>query len=378
MPPRSRKPKSSPAAHRPAERDSQECSLRDRRRGLTRMARAFHTREVAGFRGNHEQMEVTSITVAVIFVVVGLVSLTFGADWLVDGASRIASSLGVSPLAIGLTVVAYGTSAPEIIASVVAALKHHPEVTLGNVIGSNIANIGLIMGLTALVIPFTVAMRLMKRELPFMLLITAGFYALAWRGVFDRTVGIGFLVLMVIFTWLSLRWAKNEPAKVKDEFESYEQAEGMLNKTPLGRSVALTLAGLAVLFIGGHMLVEGAVFVAVRMGVSEVIIGLTLVAVGTSLPELATSVVAARRNEADIMVGNLVGSNIFNILGALSVSAVIRPVTVNPALLRFEFPVLIVFTIAMAAVLFTGRKVQRWEGGLLLVGYFVFIGLLFI
>ena len=346
--------------------------------GLTRAARAFHTRGELISGESPEQVEPTSTTVAVVFVVLGLVGLTFGADWLVQGASRIASSMGVSALAIGLTVVAYGTSAPEIIASVVAAMKGHPEVTLGNVIGSNIANIGLIMGLTALVVPFTVAMRLMKRELPFMLLVTAGFYGLAWRGVFDWPTGAAFLVLMLIFTWLSLRWAKTEPAKVKEEFESYEDAEGLREKTALGRSVALTAAGLAVLFVGGHLLVEGAVFVATRMGISDVLIGITLVAVGTSLPELATSVVAARRNEADIMVGNLVGSNIFNILGALAVSAVIRPVEVNPALLSFEFPVLMVFTAAMAAVLFTGRKVQRWEGGLLLAGYAVFIGWLFI
>ena len=323
-------------------------------------------------------MEATNITVAVVFVVVGLVGLGFGADWLVQGASRIASTLGVSAMAIGLTVVAYGTSAPEIIASVIAALKGHPEVTMGNVIGSNIANIGLIMGLTALFVPFAVALQLMKRELPFMLLVTAAFFGLAWRGVFDRPTGIAFLAVMMIFTWLSLRWARKESKAVKAEFESYEESEGMRKRAPLGGSIAMTVAGLAVLFLGGHLLVEGAVFVAVQAGISEVIIGLTLVAVGTSLPELATSVVAVRRGEADIMVGNLVGSNLFNILGALAVSAVIRPVPVDPELLKFEFPALMVFTAAMAVMLFTSKRVQRWEGVILLVSYAAFIGLLFV
>jgi cation:H+ antiporter len=319
-----------------------------------------------------------SITTAIVFCVVGLVGLTFGAEWLVRGASRIATSLGVSPLVIGLTVVAYGTSAPEIIASVIAALQGHPEVTLGNVIGSNIANIGLILGLTALVTPFAVALQLMRRELPIMIVVTLVFFGLAWRLEYDRWVGTFFLLVMVLFTWLSLRWARQESRAVQNEFASFEDAAGMRKGVSLKKDVGLTVAGLAVLFVGGHLLVTGAVTVAKAAGLSDVIIGITLVAVGTSLPELATSVVAARRGEADIMVGNLVGSNLFNILGALAISAVIRPVAVNPALLRFEFPALLVFTFAMAAVLFIGKRVARWEGGILLAAYAVFIALLFL
>lgn len=319
-----------------------------------------------------------STTTAIVFCVVGLVGLTFGAEWLVRGASRIATSLGVSPLVIGLTVVAYGTSAPEMIASVMAALQNHPEVTLGNVIGSNIANIGLILGLTALVSPFAVALQLMRRELPIMMAVTLVFFGLAWRLEFGLWVGIFFLLAMLLFTWLSLRWAKQESRTVQKEFESYEDAAGMRKSSSLKNDVWLTVGGLAVLFVGGHLLVMGAVTVAQAMGLSDVIIGITLVAVGTSLPELATSVVAVRRGEADIMVGNLVGSNMFNILGALAISAVIRPVAVNPSLLRFEFPALLVFSLAMAVTLYTGKRVVRWEGGVLLAGYVVFIALLFL
>lgn len=319
-----------------------------------------------------------STSVAIVYCLVGLVGLTAGAEWLVRGASRIARTLGVSPLVIGLTVVAYGTSAPEIIASVVAAIEGHPKVTLGNVLGSNIANIGLILGLTALIAPFSVALRLMKRELPFMMVVTLMFIGLAYRLVIDRMTGVLFLLLMVVFTWLSLRWSHKESQQVKDEFESYEEASGVEESSPLGKSVRLTLAGLLFLFVGGHLLVVGAVAVARSAGLSEVIIGLTLVAVGTSLPELATSVVAARRGEADIMVGNLVGSNLFNILGALAISATIRPLAVSPALLKFEFPALLVFSIFMVVVLLTGRRVTRLEGGFLLVAYAVFIALLFL
>lgn len=318
-----------------------------------------------------------STTTAIVYCVVGLVGLTFGAEWLVRGASRIATSLGVSPLVIGLTVVAYGTSAPEIIASVIASVQNHPEVTLGNVLGSNIANIGLILGLTALVSPFAVALQLMRRELPIMMVVTLVFFGLAWRLEFDRWIGIFFLLAMVVFTWLSLRWARQESRTVQKEFESFEDAAGMRKGSSLKNDVWLTVGGLAVLFVGGHLLVTGAVTVAQAMGLSDVIIGITLVAVGTSLPELATSVVAVRRGEADIMVGNLVGSNMFNILGALAVSAVIRPVTVNPSLLRFEFPALLFFSLAMVVTLYTGKRVARWEGVVLLVAYAVFIALLF-
>ena len=319
-----------------------------------------------------------SITVAILYCVIGLVGLTFGAEWLVRGASRIAGALGVSPLVIGLTVVAYGTSAPEIIASVMAALQGHPEVTLGNVLGSNIANIGLILGLTALVSPFAVALQLVKREIPFMLLVTLAFFGLAFRLEFDRWVGGVFLLVMVVFTWLSLRWARKESKAVRDEFKSYEDSEGLSKSTSLRKDIGLTAIGLAFLFVGGYLLVQGAVVVARAAGLSEVIIGLTLVAVGTSLPELATSVVAARRGEADIMVGNLVGSNLFNILGALAISAVIRPVAVKSSLLWFEFPALLVFSFGMAAVLMIGKRVSRLEGGLLLAAYAVFIALLFL
>lgn len=307
----------------------------------------------------------------------GLAALSFGAEWLVRGASRIAVALRVSPLVIGLTIVAYGTSTPEMMASVVAAVRGRADITLGNVLGSNIANIGLILGLVALIAPLRVSMRLMRRELPIMVGVTLLFYFLAWRLYFGRFTGVGFLLGLVVFTVLVLRWARREPETIQAEYESYDRAGRRSERPVLKTSILLASVGMLVLFAGGDLVVRGAVPLARLMGISDIVIGASLVAVGTSLPELATALVAARRRQADIIIGNLVGSNLFNILGALGLSALIRPVQVAPSLLRFEFLALLLFTGAMAVVLHTGQRVSRAEGGVLLALYVVFMTWLF-
>jgi cation:H+ antiporter len=319
-----------------------------------------------------------SVATSLLAVGFGLVVLGIGAESLVRGGVRLARNLGVTPLAVGLTVVAYGTSAPEMMASVLAGLYRHPDITLGNVVGSNIANIGLILGMTALLAPFTVPFRLIRREVVFMFAVTLLFYGMAWRGVFTRGAGVFLLAALGAFNVLSLWWARREPAGMQEEYCAYEEETIGGSTSPLSRDLALVVLGLVLLFAGGHFLVTGAVTIARKWGVSETVIGLTLVALGTSLPELATSIVAALRKEGAICVGNLVGSNLFNILGAVGLSASIRPFPAKPSLLVFEFPSLVLFTAAMGFVLLTGKRVRRGEGAFLLAGYILFMALLFL
>ncbi len=304
--------------------------------------------------------------------------LYFGAEWLVRGASRIALALGVRPLFVGLTIVAFGTSAPELVVCVVAAAQGNTDVALGNVLGSNIANVGLILGLSAAVAPVRVSLRLAQRELPFMMAATLVVYALAWRASLGRLEGLLLFLALLAFTWLALRWARREPPAVVAEFESAQQVRVAGKRLQVARDVGLVMLGLGVLSGGGHLLVVAAVDLARRAGISEFIIAATLVAVGSSLPELATSVVASLRGESDILVGNLVGSNLFNILGALGLAAVVRPIGVNPKVLGFEFVALLVFSAAMAAVLRRGHQVERWQGIVLLAAYAGFVAGLFL
>lgn len=306
-----------------------------------------------------------STVTASVLCVMGLAALTFGADALVRGSSRLAVHFGVSPLVVGLTVVAYGTSAPELVASLIAAIEGHPDVAVGNVLGSNVANTGLILGSTAVLAPVLVARSVLRRELPMMVAATFLFGLLALRLELDRTVGICFLLLLVLFNYLTLRWARRSPPLL-------EGVEDM-RQGSLRSSLLLTALGLAILVGGAHALVEGAVSLARSMGVSDFIIGVTLVAVGTSLPELATSFAAGLRKEVDLVVGNIVGSNVFNIFGALGLSAAVSPLPIDENLFRFEFPALIGFTLAMTLFIHTGGRVSRAEGALLLLGYVAFV-----
>lgn len=315
---------------------------------------------------------------SLIFLLLGLTGLYVGADWLVRSAARIAAGLRVRPLFIGLTIVAFGTSTPELVVCVVAAAQGNTDVSLGNVLGSNIANIGLILALAAILSPIRVSLKLVRHELPFMLAATLVFYALAWRMRFERWEGLLFLLALVGFAELARRWAVQEPPGVAAEFESFQRGQGMRQRVRYARDLGLLLSGLLLLLGGGHLLVVAAVDVARRAGISDLVIAATLVAVGSSLPELATAMVAALRKEADILVGNLVGSNVFNILGALGLSALVRPVWVDFSVLEFEFVLLLVFSAAMAVVLRTGSRVSRWEGLVLLAGYVGFVVALFL
>lgn len=299
----------------------------------------------------------------------GIVVLYFGAVWLVRGASRLASSLGVSPIVIGLTVVSLGTSAPELVVCLVAALQGNPGLAIGNVMGSNLANIGLILGLTSLVHPLEVKHRVVWREMPVMLLITFAIYPIAFDRVLSRMDG--FMLLLVLLAYLVWVFRSGHPDEIKsshgprDSMATSEEAASLLNPKDIGH-VAL---GSAFLVLGGYCIVKGAVEVASALGISEVIIGLTVVAIGTSLPELATSLVAAMRQEVDIAVGNIIGSNIFNLTAIFGTTAIVRPIMIPETVLSRELAGVVFMSLLLLPILRNGWQIKRWEGALLLTAY---------
>ena len=313
-----------------------------------------------------------SVVLSIILFVLGIVMLFLGGEGLVKGASRLARILGISPVVIGLTVVAFGTSTPEFVVGLIAALKGASDVVLGNIIGSNISNIGLILGIGALISPLIIQMRLVKVEVPIMLALSLILYGLAaWTLDLGIIQGIFLFGALIAFTIFSYFGSKKEPEHVEKEYQEYLESDG-----PVWKQVLFIVFGLAALIIGARFVVDSAIFIARIVGVSELVIGITAVAIGTSLPELSTTIVAAVRKEHDIIVGNIIGSNIFNI-GILGLVSIIHPVQVDGALLKFEFPVMIFFSILLLPLMITGKKISRIEGLLLLALFAVFIYMIF-
>ncbi|HNH46862.1 MAG TPA: calcium/sodium antiporter [Myxococcota bacterium] len=309
-----------------------------------------------------------------LMVLVGIVLLLAGGELVVRGAGRLAMAAGLSPLVVGLTVVAFCTSAPELAASVVAATKGTPEIALGNVIGSNIANIGLILGLAGLVRPFPVHGGILMREMPLVIGATALFGLVAWDGEFSRGDGSVLLVALVVYLGWMLR---SERGKGDAELEKeYGATFGKGGVAPV-RQVALVLVGVALLVGGAELLVEGAVAIATAAGLSTRVIGLTVVAIGTSLPELASSLIAAWKKEGDIVLGNVLGSNIFNVLGILGVTALVHPFQVDLAAAGFDLWVLVIFSVALLPIFWAGSALRRWEAAFLVTGYCAYIARLF-
>jgi cation:H+ antiporter len=310
----------------------------------------------------------------VAILVVGIGVLYFGADWLVRGAARMAASLGISPIVVGLTVVSLGTSAPELVVCVVAALEGRPALATGNVLGSNLANMGLILGMTALITPLAVQPRVVSREMPIMLAITLGLYALLWDLTLGRVDGLILLGVLGLYLVSAFRAVGEEPEILGDVGDLLAAEQ---EKIPLRfRDFMLVVAGSLALVLGGYSIVEGAVGVGTALGISEVVIGLTVVAIGTSLPELATSVVAAIRDEADIAVGNVIGSNIFNLAGILGVTALVAPIPIERTVLTHELAVVTLMSLALFPLVRMGWRLRRWEGAILIAGYlgaFVFL-----
>jgi cation:H+ antiporter len=310
-------------------------------------------------------------------IVGGLVLLYFGAEWLVGGASRLAASFGVRPLLVGLTVVAYGTSAPELVVGISAATGGQGGLALGNVIGSNVANLGLILAMAALISPPAIDASLRRRELPALLVATALIPLTLLDGMVARWEAAGLLLLGVSYTTWMVRSARAESAVVSEAaaMASVADSAGLGAVPARGRLklAGLIVLGLALLVGGGHFLVEGAVGVARSFGLSDRLIGLTIVAVGTSLPEVATSVIAAIRGHSDIAVGNVVGSNIFNVVLILGASGLVGSIDAPLATITLDLVALGLLTGLAGIVIATRHHVSRLEGVLLLLGYVAFL-----
>ncbi len=305
-----------------------------------------------------------------VLFVVGLVLLVVGAESLVRGASRLAATIGVSPLVIGLTVVAFGTSAPELAVSVSSSFSGNADVAVGNVVGSNIFNVLFILGLAAIVAPLVVSQQLVRLDVPLMIGVSILLLLMSLDDNIGRIDGAILFAGILAYTWFAIQSSRRESKQVAEE---YEEEFGETDRSG-GRVVFDLLrvaVGLVLLVLGARWFVDGAVEIAEALGVSDLVIGLTIVAAGTSMPELATSVVASIRGERDIAVGNVVGSNIFNILAVLGLSGLVAPdgVAVAESAQRVDIPVMVAVAVACLPIFFTGYIITRWNGLLFLAMY---------
>lgn len=301
--------------------------------------------------------------------------LYFGAEWLVSGSAGLARSFGVAPIVVGLTVVAYGTSAPELVVTLLAAAQGRSAIALGNVIGSNIANVGLILGATALLRPPRVDSGLIRREIPVLLVSAALVPLMLWDDVISRAEGALLLAAALSFTVFSVRLSRQVSPESTLGVEAREEVALEASTGSCRKLIALSVLGLAALVGGGKLFVDGASGIALELGMSEQLVGLTIVAVGTSLPELAASVVAAFRGHSELAVGNVVGSNIFNVVLVLGSAALANPVLGSFAATGLDLAVLLGFSGATALVMRGDRVISRLEGAGLVAAYVGFLAL---
>ncbi len=310
-------------------------------------------------------------------VLAGFTLLVWGAERFVMGAAATARGLGVSPLLIGLTIVGFGTSAPEILVSVMASMNNNPGLAVGNAIGSNITNVALILGATAVLVPLSVHSGTVRRELPILLGTTAGAWLLlsdGWLGFADGMILLGGLAVMLAWViWLGLHSREKDPMAAEYEAE-------IPTDMPLRRSLFWLVFGIVVLVGSSRLLVWGAVGIAEAFGVSDLVIGLTIVALGTSLPELAASIASALKNEPDIAIGNVIGSNMFNLLAVLGIPGLLSPDAIDPEVLYRDMPVMVGLTVALLVMAWGLRgegRINRLEGGVLLACYIGYQSLLY-
>lgn len=309
--------------------------------------------------------------VSLFLIAVGIGLLFGGGEVLVTSAKAMALRFGISPLVIGLTIVAFATSCPELAATITASLRGANDMALGNAIGSNIANIGLILGLSAMIFPLATGTRFLRREVAFMTLATVLMYPILLTGSIERWHAMLFLAALAFYLFTLLR----SPQSDLDEAPvAADDDTPQLSTALAGLGIAL---GVGLLVGGAQALVHGASDIARSFGVSDRVVGLTVLAIGTSLPELATSIVAARQREADIILGNIIGSNIFNLLFILGVTALVQPLAVAPGVLGLDFWVLLGMTLALFVLLGTARTLTRLEGALLFLAWTAYIGYLF-
>ena len=305
--------------------------------------------------------------VALAQVVAGFVILTAAAEGLVAGAASLARRMGLSPLVIGLTVVSIGTSLPELVVALDAALAGTGDLALGNVVGSNIGNVALILGAAALVRPLAVQSRIVRVDAPILVVVSVVFAGLVWDGTLGRVDGALLFAGIVAYVAYTLIRARQTPSVIQEEV-----AAELPSPNPLWMDLGLLVLGIAGLVGGAHLLVEGAVWIAQAMGVGALVIGLTIVAVGTSLPELATSVVAARRGKGDIAVGNAVGSSIFNLLGIMGTTVLVQPLSTQ-TLRWVDTGVMIATAVVILPLFRTDWSLSRVEGAVLLIGYGIYV-----
>ena len=312
-----------------------------------------------------------------LLLVAGLVLLVMGAEFLVKGASSVAAVLRISPLIIGLTIVAYGTSAPEMFVSVMSGFSGQGDLAMGNVVGSNICNVLLILGLSALVTPLIVTKQIIRSDVPIMIGVSVLLLVFCWDGKLSRVDSLILFIGGIAYT-LSLIYQSSKQKTAHDEFTQEYGFDGNVTSGLWLKNIIFIVGGLALLVLGSRWLVDSAVTIAKALGVNELSIGLTIVAIGTSLPELATSVVASFRGERDIAVGNVLGSNIFNILAVLGVSGTISPdgIEVSQTLIQFDLPVAIAVAFACLPIFYTSQRIDRWEALLFLFYYLAYTGYL--
>jgi cation:H+ antiporter len=301
----------------------------------------------------------------------GLYLLTIAADWLVGGASNLAKRIGVSSLVIGLTVVAFGTSMPELAVSVDASMAGNPGIAVGNVVGSNIFNIALILGIAALIHPISCNKNVIRRDVPIMISATGLMWYFSLDRLISRSEAIILFAILVAYTLYSYLKARKEPQpETTDETPASES-------TTLATEIRLIVAGLIAMIAGSKLLLQGSVALAKAGGISDEVIGLTLIAAGTSLPELATSIVAARKGQSDIAIGNVVGSNLFNILGILGVAGMILPLKVSDHMAQLDCPLMFVISLGCLPIMRSDLKITRLEGLILIGAYLGYTWVLF-
>ncbi len=311
-------------------------------------------------------------------LIAGLVLLVIGAEFLVKGASRVAAILQIPPLIIGLTIVAYGTSAPEMSVSIMSSFSEQgADIAMGNVVGSNICNILLVLGLSSVVAPLVVTKQIIRSDVPIMIGVSLLLFVFALDGQLSKVDSVILFIGGVLYT-LSLIYQSSKQGIEQDEFSEEYGFSGEITPTLWLKNIAFIIGGSSLLVLGSRWLVNSAVTIAEYFQVSKLLIGLTIIALGTSLPELATSVVASLRGERDIAVGNVLGSNIFNILAVLGIAGTIAPngINVSPAVINFSAPVAIAVAFACLPIFYSGKQIDRWEGLLFLFYYLAYNGYL--
>jgi cation:H+ antiporter len=314
-----------------------------------------------------------SFVISWLALICGLVMLTSGGEFLVSGAAKLAKRWGMSSLLIGLTVVAFGTSMPELFVGLIALFQGYPDILTGNVVGSNIANVGLVLGISALITPLPVRFKSIDLELYILLAASLALIIVAWHGTFPRLVGIIFITGLILYTVISFRQAINKNKARQDKEPAVDSSQRVFSTSVIA---GLIIGGFILLGIGSDLFINGAVDIARHFGISELVIGLTLAAIGTSLPELASCLAAIRQRQTGILTGNVIGSNLFNILMVLGFCGLLKPFSLSSQLLTRDIPIMFSFSAVLLPILAVQQELKRHHGLILLLAYAAYLFIL--